>query len=81
MLLLTFYAYRRSAAVRHATVLFGAAFALLMITEFALLATPMVSAQPAPADAMVVLEARYSGEPQLLPIQRTPLDLSIFAEP
>jgi hypothetical protein len=79
MLIMTYYAYRRFALVRHATGLLAAAAAVLLAAEFALLASPGLNAQPAPA--IVFLEGRYSGEPQLLPVTPAALDTRQFIEP
>jgi hypothetical protein len=81
MFLMTLYAYRRYASFRHATGVLAAAGALMMAAEFALLATPGVSAQPVPAAAAIVLEGRYSDEPQLLLMRAAPLELDRSVEP
>jgi hypothetical protein len=79
MLLMIVYAYRHFAAVRRATDLLAVATTALVAVEFAVLATPVVSARP--ATAVVLLEGRYSSEPQLLLMQPTMLDTSLSGEP
>jgi hypothetical protein len=79
MLLMTIHAFRRYAAMRHASGLLAITAALLMAAEFALLAAPAATAQP--TAGVVLLEGRYSSEPQLLPVQGARIDVSPFIEP
>jgi hypothetical protein len=81
MLLLTFFAFRRFAALRSAVCIAGAAAAAMLIAEFAVLAAPPVKAQTSGAQAQVVFEGRYSGEPQLVPMPSAAFDTESFGQP
>jgi hypothetical protein len=81
MLFLSLYLLRRSARLRQAINLFSVSVGMMLMAEFLLLATPVVRADNAAVDPVVLLEGRYSDESLLVPRQVLTLDSSPFGEP